>query len=61
MMQRTVNLFLYDYVVCFYVMLMIFFFVWTILGSIWDNNEVFKYCHYHSHNNHPAMCSIMES
>ncbi len=36
---RTANLILYDFVVCIYVIFIIFFVVWTIIGFNWYSNE----------------------
>ena len=38
-MQRTCNLFMYDYVVCFYVFGLVFEVIWMSLGLNMENNE----------------------
>jgi len=38
-LQRTQNLILYDFVVCFFIFFLIFEIVWLIIGGVWDNSE----------------------
>ena len=40
-LQRTLNLILYDYCICLYTFLLIFFVVWNIIGHTW-NGEASK-------------------
>ena len=40
-MQTTVNLILYDFVVCFYCFFLVFFIVFTSIGFGWYDDEVF--------------------
>jgi NADH:ubiquinone oxidoreductase subunit 6 (subunit J) len=38
-MEKTVHLFLYDFIVCFYIFGLIFIVIWTAIGHSYYDNE----------------------
>ncbi len=38
--DKIQNMILYDCIVFIYIILLVFFFIWTIIGSVWLTNEI---------------------